>query len=147
MTKKEIQANLKELGYDVTLRARKSTLLALLEQAQMKLARGDSLNDPTSPVTFLDDIHDYAMENDSDYHAMMMAEMEKNAVKPTTEEWMEFTKVDKAESSSVIVTGLILFLLGALVVFLWEDGVSFMEMAGLAGMIAVIAIPIWSTRE
>ena len=94
MTKKEIQANLKELGYDVTLRARKSTLVALLEQAQMKLARGDSLNDPTSPVTFLDDIHDYAMENDSDYHAMMMAEMEKNAVKPTTEEWMDFTKVD-----------------------------------------------------
>ena len=128
MTKKEIQEHLKELGYDVTLRARKSTLVALLEQAQMKLARGDSLNDPTSAVTFLDDIHDYAMENDSDYNAMMMAEMEKNAIKPTTEEWMEFTKVDSKWTwrekmvAAITVIGIAQFItIGAALVIQWVN--------------------------
>ena len=36
MTKKEIQARLKELGVDVTLRARKSTLEKLLVQEEAK---------------------------------------------------------------------------------------------------------------
>lgn len=35
MTKKEIKARLLELGYEVTLRPRKSTLLALLEKAEV----------------------------------------------------------------------------------------------------------------
>ena len=40
MTKKEIKARLHELGYEVTLRPRKSTLLALLEKAEvMEMAK------------------------------------------------------------------------------------------------------------
>ena len=46
MTKKEIQARLKELGIEVTLRPRKATLLWILEEAE----KGPS------DVTFMDDI-------------------------------------------------------------------------------------------
>jgi len=47
MTKKEIKARLAELGYEVTLRPRKSTLLALLEKAEvMEMAKSTCKPEP-----------------------------------------------------------------------------------------------------
>ena len=65
-----------------------------------------------------------------------------NVITPTVEQWMEFTKVE--EKNYHILPGLIIFLLGALVVYAWEDGVSFAEMAGVAWIFAtLIGIPYY----
>ena len=48
----------------------------------------------------------------------------------STEEWMNFTKVE-ADRSNQIWVGLFLFLLGALIVYAWELGISFPEMLGV----------------
>jgi len=53
MTKKEIKARLAELGYEVTLRPRKSTLLALLEKAEV-MEKAKEVCDPKKPEGFLD---------------------------------------------------------------------------------------------
>jgi len=53
MTKKEIKARLAELGYEVTLRPRKSTLLALLEKAEV-MEKAKEVCDPKKPEGLLD---------------------------------------------------------------------------------------------
>ena len=63
MTKKEIVALLKEYGLDVTLRPRKSTLVALAETTIRKVVETGSIHDATSPVTAFDDIYDFAKKN------------------------------------------------------------------------------------
>lgn len=56
------------------------------------------------------------------------------------EMWMEFTKVESKTNS--LAVGFWLFCLGALIVYLWEEGVSFMEMGGLLMMLIVMfALP------
>ena len=108
MTKSEILMELKKYGIEATLRPRKSTLLALLENVKKE----DKDGMLTSDVIMFDDLRAF----------------EKKEV--TTEEWMDFTKVNKREGEDLMVPAIVIFLLGALVVYLWEDGVSFMEMFG-----------------
>ena len=111
MTKQQIIDELKTYGIEATLRPRKSTLVALLNEVR------ENGVDPTSPVTMLDDIHEYAMENDSDYAAMMHkqqaeAQSDKDALHVSTEEWMDFTKVDhkmnKSETALVFCVGFLI---------------------------------------
>ena len=74
MTKTEILKELKMYGVDATLRARKSTLMALLVEK-----REDNLMDMN----------------------VSMEENFKAKMRPvTTEEWMEFTKVDHKPTKS-----------------------------------------------
>ena len=102
MTKKEIVALLKEYGIDATLRPRKSTLVALAEATIRKVVETGSIHDATSPVTAFDDIYDFAKKNGD------------TQMKVTTEEWMEFTKVDhklnKSETALVICVSFLVIL-------------------------------------
>ena len=98
LTKREIIARLSDYGIDATLRARKSTLVALLEEKKEEKK--------------VDNVH-----------------------------WMEFTKVEPKDEFSML-PGFLLFLFGALIVYLWEDGVSFAEMAATAWVLfTLIGIP------
>ena len=83
-------------------------------------------HDPTSNVTFLDDI--YYFERDPN-HPVRKARL------VTKEQWMEFTKIERKTS---MLPGFILFCLGALIVYMWESGISFREMFALAFMTFVM---------
>ena len=120
MTKTEIIKELKMYGVDATLRARKSTLMALLVEKRE--------------------------DNMMDMNVVYAEEQFKAKMRPvTTEEWMEFTSV-KPKDELNMLPGFLIFLFGVLIVYLWEDGVSFAEMAGTAWILfTLIGIPaiVW----
>ena len=85
MTKAEILKELKSYGIEATLRPRKTILLELLERVRKEHKDGTL----TSDVPMMDDIYYSTKE-------------------VTTEEWMEFTKVEETDSYTTRISIILL---------------------------------------